>query len=145
MDPKRKRELIRLVERYLENPPIKAVIALGLPLHTISLIETTGRRTGKRRRNPVLTGLIDDYFWIVADQGRRAGYVRNLEENPDVRVNLGGRWLAGQAEILDTEDPESTERRLGQHLGSRRRFMGRAARLFWTDPLVIRINLGRSG
>ena len=139
----RKRKLIRLAERYLENPPIKAAIAVGLPLHTIGLIETTGRRTGKRRRNPVLSGLVDDRFWIVADQGRRAGYVRNLEANPVVRIKLGRRWLSGRAEILDAEDPEATERRLGQHLGLRRRVMGRAARLFWTDPLVIGVDIDR--
>jgi hypothetical protein len=34
-------------------------------------------------------------FWIVAEHGRRANYVRNIEANPRVRVRVGRRWHEG--------------------------------------------------
>lgn len=60
-----------------------------VPDHVV--IETRGRRTGKRRRTVGGAHADGDTIWIVAEQGRHAGWVRNLEAEPDVRV----RYRAG--------------------------------------------------
>ena len=83
---------------------MKAVTWLGLnPGHI--LIETTGRVTGKRRRTVVGCHRDGDCLWVVAEQGRHAGYVRNLEAIPDVRVRVAGRWRQATAHIVDGDDP----------------------------------------
>ena len=78
---------------------MKAALALGIIPPTHALLETVGRKTGEPRRNPVGNGLSTDgkTFWIVAEHGHDAGYVKNLEANPQVRLKIGRRWRTGRA------------------------------------------------
>ncbi len=64
-----KRRLVRLLQKYVLNPPVKAALALGSVPPTHALLETIGRTTGKPRRNPVGNGLSYDgrTFWLVAE------------------------------------------------------------------------------
>lgn len=134
----RRRRRIRLVQRYVLNPPVKPLVWLGVvPGH--ALIETLGRRTGRRRRNVVGVHLENDTAWIVAEQGRHAGYVRNLEARPDVRLRLRGRWRSGRAEVVPDDDPEA---RLDSF---ERRGHAAAVRRFGTDLLTVRVELEPSG
>jgi deazaflavin-dependent oxidoreductase (nitroreductase family) len=85
-------------------------------------------------------GLEGDTFWIVAEHGRRADYVRNLEADPKVRVLVRGRWRSGTAVPLPDDDPRARQRVLGRHrLG--RRINDLAVRSFGTDLLTVRIDL----
>jgi hypothetical protein len=43
--------------------------------------------------------------WVVAEQGRHAGYVLNIEANPNVRVCTKGRWRMARAHIVPDDDP----------------------------------------
>ena len=93
-----------LLQRYVLNPPMKAAVWLGLvPGHMI--VETIGRVSGKRRRTVVGCQRDGAALWVVAEQGRRAGYVRNLEANPEVRVRLDRRWHGATARVDDADDP----------------------------------------
>jgi deazaflavin-dependent oxidoreductase (nitroreductase family) len=99
----RRRRTVRL-QRYVLNPPMKAAVWLGLvPGHMI--VETTGRVSGKRRRTVVGWRREGDVLWVVAEQGRHAGYVRNLEANPAVRLRINRRWRAATARVDDADDP----------------------------------------
>jgi len=84
-----------------------------------------------------------DTFWIVAQEGRRADYVRNIEADPRVRVKgslSGGDWRAGTAHILDDDDPAERVRILSR--GNRwRRLCLRASGAMGTSPLSLRIDL----
>lgn len=100
-----------------------------------ALLETTGRKTGRPRRTPVGNGLVDGTFWIVAEHGRQAGYVRNIEANPRVRVLVGGEWRPGTAVILPDDGPRERQRRLGQRVNAA------LVRLMGTDLLTVRIDL----
>ena len=57
----------------------------------VAILETTGRKSGQPRRTPVTRSLDGDTFWIVAEHGRKAGYVRNIQADPRVRIKLGRR------------------------------------------------------
>ena len=61
-------------------------------------------------------------FWIVAEHGMKAGYMRNIESNPRVRVKVRhgivGRWHTGTAEVLVDDDPLERQKWLGRHLPS---------------------------
>jgi deazaflavin-dependent oxidoreductase (nitroreductase family) len=86
MSGDRKRRLVVAFEKYLQNPPVKAALRAGVPLPMFALLETIGRTSGIRRQTPVINGRHGGRFWIVAEHGRQAQYVRNLEADPNVRV-----------------------------------------------------------
>ena len=132
-DAARRRRTVRL-QRYVLNPPMKALTWLGWsPRHV--LIETVGRVSGKRRRTIVGAHRDGPTLWIVAEQGRHAGYVRNLEANPAVRVRLRARWRAATATIVDDDDPVARLAAFGddKHAG--------LVQKFGTSLLTIRVDL----
>src|SRR5205807_6617106 len=96
-----KHRFVHLLQKYFLNPPIKFLFAIGIVPPGYALLETIGRKTGKLRRTPVGDGRVAGRFWIVAEHGRQAGYVRNLMANPRVRVKvregLRARWHTGTA------------------------------------------------
>lgn len=78
------------------------------------IIETIGRRSGKRHRLPV--GFLDDggRIIVVVEDGSRAQWVRNaLANDGRLRVHLRGSWRPARLRILN-EDPESWLRRMGR-------------------------------
>jgi deazaflavin-dependent oxidoreductase (nitroreductase family) len=133
-----KRRLVRLYQKYVVNPPMKAALRLGTaPTH--ALLETRGRTTGKPRRNPVGNGLSDDgrTFWIVAEHGRDAGYVKNIVANPAVRLKIGRRWRTGRAEIVPDDDPQARLRSIGRPVNAA------MVRAMSTNLLTVRIELDK--
>jgi len=135
----------RFVERYVLNPQMRLGLALGLAPRAFCLLETTGRRSGKRRRTPIGNGLIGTTFWLVSEHGRHAGYVRNIEANPRVRVKVGRTWLPGSAQILPDDDPFARLDHVASQLGRMRRLDAAIFRFFidrlGTRPLTVRIDL----
>jgi len=99
------------------------------------LLETTGRKSGRPRRNPVGKALVGDTLWIVAEHGRRAGYVRNISANPRVRVKIGRRWRAGTAHLMPDDDPRERQRRMPNKLNS----VG--VRAMGSDLLTVRVDV----
>jgi len=99
-----KHRIVHTLQKYVLNPPIKLALAVGLPLPGYALLETKGRKTGKPRRTPVGDGRIGSQFWLVAEHGMKAGYVRNIECDPRVRLKLREgfrtRWHTGTAHLL---------------------------------------------
>jgi deazaflavin-dependent oxidoreductase (nitroreductase family) len=78
------------------------------------IIETVGRRSGKRYRIPV--GYIDDggRIIVVVEDGRRAHWVRNALANDGLlRIHLRGRWRHARLRILET-DPEDYLRQMNR-------------------------------
>jgi deazaflavin-dependent oxidoreductase (nitroreductase family) len=139
-----KRSLVHALQKYVLNPPIKLLFAVGIVPPGYALLETIGRKTGKPRRTPVGDGRVGAQFWIVAEHGREAGYVRNIIRNLRVRVKvregLWAHWRAGTATVLPDDDPRERQRWLArQHPGSSANAL--AVRLFGTSLLTIRIDL----
>lgn len=119
----RRRRRIRTLQRYVLNPPVKAVVWAGLA-PGYAVIETTGRRTGRRRRTVVGLHRVGSTGWVVAEHGPHAGYVRNLETNPNVRVRIGRRWRPARAWVRPDDDPQARLNAFHrpQHASSVRRF-----------------------
>jgi deazaflavin-dependent oxidoreductase (nitroreductase family) len=135
-----KRTLASGLAKYLFNPVVRGLFRVGVPAPGTAILETIGRKSGRPRRNPVTNGLVDGVFWIVAEHGRRAGYVRNLEANPDVRVRIGKRWRTGTARLVPEDDPRERLR----YITARRpitRLNTTTVRLLQTDLVTIRIDL----
>jgi deazaflavin-dependent oxidoreductase (nitroreductase family) len=133
-----KRRVSTFLSARLFNPLVKAAANAGLPLPGVVILETTGRKSGQPRRNPVGKALVGDTLWIVAEHGRRAGYVRNISANPRVRVKLGRRWRTGTAHPMPDDDPRERQRRIPNKLNSA------SVRVMGTDLLTVRVDLDPS-
>ena len=132
------------LQKWVVNPIVMVAHNLGIPPPGDALLETTGRRTGQPRRTPVCDGLDGESFWLVAQRGRRADWVKNIGANPRVRVKVrtasGVGWLAGTAHIIDDDDPRERQRLIGRRdLGCR--LCVSASAVMDTDPLTVRIDL----
>ena len=75
----RKRKNVRLLQRYLLNPPAMLAVRTGLVPGYV-LIESIGRRSGKRRRTVVGMRIENSTGWVVAEHGSHAGYVQNIQD-----------------------------------------------------------------
>ncbi|ORW96212.1 nitroreductase [Mycobacterium sp. IEC1808] len=97
--------LINRSQRWFFNPLMRRV-------PTMSLLETTGRNTGRPRRTPVGGRLANGQFWMVSEFGERSQYVRNIKANPQVRVRVRGRWYSGTAVLMYDDDAKARLRTL---------------------------------
>ena len=96
------------------------------------IVETVGRRSGKRRRIPV--GYLDDggRIIVVVEDGSRAQWVRNaLADGGRLRIFLRGAWRSARLRVLDT-DP-------GTYLERMNRVHAAFVRLEATTPGVIEL------
>jgi deazaflavin-dependent oxidoreductase (nitroreductase family) len=139
-----KHRIVHILQKYLFNPPIKFLFAIGLVPPGYALLETTGCKTGKPRRTPVGNGLVGRQLWIVAEHGQKAGYIRNISSDPHVRVKLRdglrARWYTGTARLLADDDPRERQDWLRNQLpGSARN--AAAVRFFGTQLLTVKIDL----
>jgi deazaflavin-dependent oxidoreductase (nitroreductase family) len=139
-----KHQIIHPLQKYFLNPPIKLLFALGVAPPGYALLETMGRNTGKARTTPVGDGRVGREFWLIAEHGKKAGYVRNIAANPRVRVKvrdgLRARWRSGTAHLLQNDNPRERQRWLATQLPASAANAG-AVRLFGTDLLTVRIDL----
>jgi len=139
-----KHRIIHVIQKYLLNPPIKFLLVVGLAPPGYALLETTGRKTGKPRRTPVGNGRVGNQFWLVAEHGRKAGYVRNIASSPRVRLKLRDglrvHWHSGTAHLLPDDDPLERQRWLASHVGGSEA-NARVVRLLGTELLTVRIDL----
>jgi deazaflavin-dependent oxidoreductase (nitroreductase family) len=121
-----KRELVHRVQRLVVNP-----IGRQLP---VTMLETTGRKSGQPRRTAVGGSVVGNQFWMVSEHGEHSDYVYNVKANPAVRVRIDGRWRSGVAHLLPGDDP-------WQRLRSLPRLNSMGVRTMGTELLTIRVDL----
>jgi deazaflavin-dependent oxidoreductase (nitroreductase family) len=121
-----KREVVHRVQRLAVNP-----IGRQLP---VTMLETTGRKSGQPRHTPVGGRVVDNQFWMVSEHGDHSDYVRNIKADPAVRLRLGGKWRNGTAHLLPDDDPL-------QRLGNLPKLNSAVVRLMGSDLLSIRVDL----
>ena len=134
-----KRRVSTFASARLLNPLVNAAARAGLPTPTVAILETTGRRSGEPRRVPVGKALDGDTLWIVAEHGRRAAYVRNIEAHPRVRVRVGRRWRTGTARVLEGDDWRERQRRMSNRVNSA------VVRAMGTEHVTVRVDLDPAG
>jgi len=129
-----RRRVSTLLSTRLFNPLVKAATNAGLAVPGIAILETTGRKSGQPRRTPVGRSLDGDACWIVAEHGRNASYVRNIQADPIVRIKIGRRWRTGTAHVMPDDDPRARQRAMPAANAAVVRLMG-------TDLLTVRVDL----
>jgi deazaflavin-dependent oxidoreductase (nitroreductase family) len=131
------------------NPPIRAAIRAGLAPPFYAILETTGRRTGRRRQLPVANGLDRDTFWLICALGEDAAYLRNIRADPRVRIKarparlrdgVRMQWRTGTAHPMPQDDARARQRSLGKGRPGYK-LDAILLRAGATDMLTIRIDL----
>ncbi len=140
MDRPVKRRFEILVGRYTANPMMRGLFKLGITPPGMALVETIGRRSGAVRRTPVAYTPDGETLWLIAQHGEHAGWVRNFQSSPQVRVRLGRRWRTGTAELLPDDDVKARIRTFSDSA------IGRAItaatfRALESQPVTVRIQL----
>ena len=64
-------------------------------------LTTIGRVTGQPREIEIWFILRRAKFYLFAEHGEAAGWVKNLRRSPHVSVRIGGRELKAVAKVLD--------------------------------------------
>ena len=66
----------------------------------ILLLITTGRKSGLKRVTPLQYEEIDGKYYLGAARGLKADWVRNIQANPNVDVQVKSLTLKGQADVV---------------------------------------------
>jgi deazaflavin-dependent oxidoreductase (nitroreductase family) len=140
--------VVRTVQRWTVNPLMRLLLAMGVNPLGVAILETTGRRSGRPRRTPVGNGRDGADFWIIAEHGFRANYVRNILREPRVRVRLRigwrYRWVDGYATVRPADDPLARQRRIvAWH--PLRMLNAVNVRVLGADLLVVHVRLDLTG
>jgi deazaflavin-dependent oxidoreductase (nitroreductase family) len=74
-------------------------------------LTTIGRKTGLRRQIEIWFVVYSDRFYLLAETGEAAAWVKNARNNPEVMVRIGERQIGATARVLDrTADRELWEK-----------------------------------
>jgi deazaflavin-dependent oxidoreductase (nitroreductase family) len=93
-------EFFRFLNRWLE-PQIRA--GLGSPRLApggLIVLETRGRKTGRRTRVPLVATRIQGHVLIATFRGARSQWAKNLSASPETRFWMGGRLRPADAYVL---------------------------------------------
>jgi deazaflavin-dependent oxidoreductase (nitroreductase family) len=134
------RRIRTALAKYTLNPIVKLGAAVGLRPPDVAILETTGRKSGRVRRTPVGVRLENGVLWLVAEHGHRAGYVRNIQSNPRVRVKMRGGWRTGSAHLMPDDDVRQRLRKLSKGKPGLK-LNSAVVRMMATTPMTIRIDL----
>lgn len=75
-------------------------------------LTTTGRRSGEPHRIEIWYAREGDTLYLLSGGGRRADWVRNLESQPEVTVEIDGHHHGAQARVVTDGDECERARRI---------------------------------
>lgn len=75
-------------------------------------LTTVGRKTGKLHRIEIWFAAEGGVIYLMAGGRERSDWVKNLQGNPQVSVELAGNIASGVARIIDPSSPEDERCRL---------------------------------
>lgn len=129
----------RLIGRYLANPAVALLGRLGIRTTFATELETTGRKSGARRRVPVSANFDEQGAWVISQHGRRSGWALNVAADPKVRIRQRNRWRSGVARFEPDDDPA---KRAGTFATSRlwSPVVAATFRALQSDPISVRID-----
>ena len=77
-------------------------------------LTTIGRTTGLPREIEIWFVVYGDRFYLFAETGEAAGWVKNIRRKPNVTVRIGERRIDATARVLD----RSTDRELREQVAA---------------------------
>lgn len=121
-----KRRIVHTAQQLVVNP-----VGRRSPM---TMLETTGRKSGQPRRTAIGGRVIGNQFWMVSEHGEHSHYVLNIKADPTVRLRIHGQWRSGTAHLLPDDDAQ-------ERLRSLPGFNSALVRLMGSDLLTIRVDL----
>ena len=121
-----KRRIVHTAQRLVVNP-----VGRRSPM---TMLETTGRKSGQPRRTAIGGRVIGNQFWMVSEHGEHSHYVLNIKADPTVRLRIHGQWRSGTAHLLPDDDAQ-------ERLRSLPGFNSALVRLMGSHLLTIRVDL----
>lgn len=120
-----KRRIVHTAQRLVVNP-----VGRKLP---VTMLETTGRKSGELRHTAVGGRVVDNQFWMVAEHGGHSHYVLNITSDPRVQVRIRGQWRSGTAHLLPDDDAAARLKKLPGANSAMVKLMG-------SDLLTVRVD-----
>jgi deazaflavin-dependent oxidoreductase (nitroreductase family) len=130
----------RWVEKYVFNPLPRLLLRAGLAPRHFALLETTGRKSGRRRQTPVGGAQLGPSFWIVSEHGTSSAYVKNLVSDSAVRVKVRRTWRSGRATVVPEDDAFARHRQIVAANGLVGRLDGVFFRASASTPASVRVD-----
>jgi deazaflavin-dependent oxidoreductase (nitroreductase family) len=94
-------------------------------------LTTIGRRTGLPREIEIWFVVCRDRFYLFAETGEAAAWIKNIRSNPEVTLHIGERQFSAMARVLDRD----TDRELWDQVAAL------ATRKYrWGDGLPVEIS-----
>ena len=88
-------------------------------------LTTTGSRTGLPREIEIWFVVCGERFYLFAETGEAANWVKNIRRNPKVTIRIGERQIGATARVLDRHaDRELWDRSLPSPIGNMDGAMG---------------------
>ena len=96
-------------------------------------LTTIGRRTGLPREIEIWFTEREGCYFVIAERGENANWVRNIRANRQVHARVAARQFAAEARVVDAEaEPE-----LAQAVKTLS-----TAKYGWSDGLIVEIRPG---
>src|ERR1700757_4381345 len=112
-----KRRIVHTAQRLVVNP-----VGRRSPM---TMLETTGRKSGQPRRTAIGGRVIGNQFWMVSEHGEHSHYVLNIKADPTVRLRIHGQWRSGTAHLLPDDGAQERLRSLPGFNSALVRLVGR--------------------
>jgi deazaflavin-dependent oxidoreductase (nitroreductase family) len=96
------------LDQATRNVTIKWASLQDIADRQVLYLTTIGRRTGLPREIEIWFVICRERFYLFAETGEAAGWVKNIRRNPEVSVRIAEGQIAASARVLDRE----TERAL---------------------------------
>jgi len=80
-----------------------AVTAQSVEDQQVLYLNTIGRRTGLRRQIEIWFVVCRERFYLFAEMGEAAGWIKNIRRNPNVAIRIKEYQTEATARVLDRE------------------------------------------
>ena len=128
--------------RLLLQSPLGPLVT-ATPYGRFLVLHTTGRRSGQPRTTPLSYTKDGDTYVVIASDGgapRHPDWYLNLQDDPDVEIDVGGRRSLARAETVTGDERDRLWRRAVRSYGG---YTGYQARTGRQIP-VVRLSPARS-
>ena len=98
-------EFFRTLNAFVESVIMTGCGAPGLLPSGMIVLETTGAKSGRPRRVPLMATVIDGCVFVSTLRGARSQWVRNLRARREIRYWLGGQARHGRAWLFAAGAP----------------------------------------
>ena len=97
------RDLFRTLNRFVEPAVRRGILSPQCAPVGLILLETIGFKSGTVRSTPLLATHVGDYTFVSTVRGKQSFWIRNLQEQPDIRFYKGGRLKKAKSVVITPE------------------------------------------